>query len=137
MALSSGSTLQQSDEVAAVVATSSGSSGGGAGGGAPQKAEIGAFRPGALTFGNIVLSHVVAHDWQINSVIIKVGTPPASGYDFDIDIGGTIVTVTLPGGQPTTTADIGEGISAESEVRVTAKSNDTDIEDIRTTLDVS
>jgi len=136
MAFGSSSTLQQDDGVAAVAA-SSGSPGGGPGGGAAQKAEIGAFRPGSLSFGNVVLSHVVAHEWQVNSVIIKVTTPPASAYDFDIDIGGTVVTVTLPGGQSLMTASIDEGISAESEVRVTAKSNDTDIEDIRTTLDVS
>jgi hypothetical protein len=131
MAFSSGSTLQQTDEVAPV--------GGGAvgGGGVTANTEIASFRPGSLSQGSLLLSHYARHEWTIESVLFVAGTPPSSDFDFEVSVPGTTVTVTLAGGQTQVQQSVDQTLSAGAELRVTAKSTDPDISDMRTSFDVS
>jgi hypothetical protein len=109
----------------------------GGGGSVAANTEIAAFRPGSLSQGALLLSHYARHEWTIESVLFVAGTPPSSNFDFEVSVAGTTVTVTLPSGKTQVQQSIGETLTAETELRVTAQSNDADIADIRTSFDVS
>jgi len=109
----------------------------GGGGGVAANTEIAAFRPGSLFQGALLLSHYARHEWTIESVLFVAGTRPSSNFDFEVSVAGTTVTVTLPSRETQVQQSIGETLTAETELRVTAQSNDADITDIRTSFDVS
>lgn len=128
MAISSGSTLQQADEVGGV-ATGSFS-------GTPTEAS--SYRPGASAPDIIVFSHVFRHGWSVDSLLIFVGTAPAGDYDFIVDAGGTTTTVTLPGGSSSKEFDLNDSVVGGDELRVTTElSSDPNLADIRCSFGIS
>lgn len=109
----------------------------GAGVGSAGNNEVSSYWVGSIPGDAVVFSHVVRHDWLVDSLVVMAGTAPASDFDITIDIGATQRIKTLGSGQNRATFDISTTIIAEEELRVTGQSAaDSAIEDFRCSFDL-
>jgi hypothetical protein len=119
------------------IAVQSSTGGGGGGGAVPNDVEVSSFKPGAVGASTLVFSHVTRHSWDLQSLLIFAGTAPAADYSFDVNVAGTVQTVTLAGGAQSDTYSINGSLANGDRLFVVSEDSiDSNLADLHCSFDV-